>query len=205
MAAKNWTNARTRYQQLLGQYPADQLTARARDGVGRATLAIELANVRSLLDESTDTQPAYCSKPAKYGGAAPYGKGTNRALFYGNDTYTHKLPASWRTADAAHAVLVVCAGDEGYGTAVQTCPYQSGLSPYTSTDVTFHKIAIPVKVYELRTGKLVAKRKIQIDGASCPRRITYTTYDGISAPPSTRYVKASTADVRAAFQPLIKR
>ena len=209
MTADDWTNARTRYRQLLDQHPADRLTARARDGINRATQAIELANVRSLLVQDgaeDDTQPAYCSKPAKYSGAAPYGKGTNRALFFGNDTYTDKLPSSWRTTDPAHAVLVICAGDEDYGTAVQTCPYQSETSPYSPTNVTFRKIAIPVKVYELRTGKRVAKRKIQISGASCPRRISYTTYGPLdTGPPTEQYVKASTADVRAAFQPLIKR
>jgi hypothetical protein len=206
MAANDWTNARTRYQQLLDQYPGDQLTARARDGVKRATLTIELANVRSLLEGPTDTQPEYCSKPAKYSGAAPYGKGTNRALFYGNDKYTKKLPASWRTTDAAHAVLVVCAGETDYGTSVRTCPYESKISSYFPTNVTFHKIAIPVKVYELRTGKRVAKRKIQINGASCPRRIHYTTIGGIdTGPPSKQYVNPSTADVRAAFRSLIKR
>lgn len=206
LAAKSWTNARTRYQQLLDQYPGDRLTARARDGVEQATLTIELANVRGLLEGPTGTQPAYCSKPAKYSGAAPYGKGTNRALFYGNDTYTRKLPASWRTTDAAHAVLVVCAGDADYGTSVRTCPYESKFSPYFPTNVTFHKIAIPVKVYELRTGKRVAKHKIQISGASCPRRIHYTTFGTIdTGPPSKQYVKASTSDVRAAFRSLIKR
>jgi hypothetical protein len=207
MADEDWTQARTRYQQLLDLYPGNALTAKARDGVKRATLSIELANVRSLLEGPTDSQPEYCDTPAKYSGAAPYRKGrVNRALFYGNDTYTKRLPGRWRTTDAARAVLVVCADERDQGTAVQTCPYQSRTSS-RFTSVTFHKIAIPVKVYELRTGKKVADRKVQINGASCPPVIRYTTYSGLSdpGPDPDQYVKPSNADVRAAFSPLINR
>jgi hypothetical protein len=206
MADHHWKRARTRYRQLLGQYPGDDLTARARQGAERATLSIELAHVRGLLGGSTDTQPAYCSTPAKYGGAPRYREGTNRALFFGNDTYTGKLPASWRATDAAHAVLVVCAGEEDHGTTVRTCPYESKIFTDFPTDVRFHKIAIPVKVYELRTGKLVDRRTVQIGGTSCPRKLRYTTYGPTDlGPPSDVYVHASTADVRAGFRPLIER
>jgi hypothetical protein len=207
MAAKNWKQARTRYRQLLDQYPADGLAAKARKGVERATLSIELANVRSLLNGPTGIEPDYCAKPAKYSGAPPRGKGTGRALFYGNDTYREKLPGSWLTTDVTHAALVVCAGDKEHGTSVRTCPYENKLSPYFPTQVTFHKIAIPVKVYELRTGRLVTGRKVQISGASCPAKLWYTTYTGLTdiGPPSDVYVKASTADVRAAFRPLFIR
>ncbi|WPB90008.1 tetratricopeptide repeat protein [Streptomyces malaysiensis] len=205
-AAHDWKKARTRYRQLLDQYPHDDLTARARKGVRRATLTIELAHVRSLLEGPTDTQPSYCSRPAKYSGAAPYGRGTNRALFYGNDTYTRKLPSGWRTTDAKKAVLVVCADEEKEGTPVRTCPYESKISPYFPRDVTFHKIEIPVKVYELRTGKPVAHRTVEINGASCPQKLRYTTYGPTDlGPPSDQYVKASTADVRSAFEALINR
>ncbi|NUS81707.1 MAG: hypothetical protein HOY75_02875 [Streptomyces sp.] len=204
MAGKDWKKARDRYRQLLDQYPGDGLAAKARGGARRATLTIELEDVRDLLDGSTDTQPTYCSRPAKYSGAAPYGKGTNRALFYGNDTYTNKLPGAWRTTDAAHAVLVVCADEEDYGTSVRTCPYENKRFPNFPTDVTFHKIAIPVKVYELRTGKLVADRSVEISGTSCPRKLSYTTYGPTDlGPPSKVYVKASKADVRAGFRSLI--
>ncbi|MCT9084635.1 hypothetical protein, partial [Streptomyces fulvoviolaceus] len=68
-----------------------------------------------------------------------------------------------------------------------------------SSYVTFYKIAVPVKVYELRTGKLVAKRTIQIDGTSCPASI-YTTADATS-----EYVTESKSDVRSAFKPLVVR
>ncbi|WP_433179850.1 hypothetical protein [Actinoallomurus sp. CA-150999] len=204
MAAKDWTNARMRYQQLLDQFPGDERTAKAREGVTQATLKIELANVRRLLEGDTDEQPEYCSKPAKYSGAPPYGGGTNRALFYGNDHYTDKLPSSWRTTDPAHAVLVVCADDEDSGSAVETCPYRSRSSG-TVSDVTFHKIAIPVKVYELRTGRLVAKRKVQIDGESCPSTISYSDFGGIDTGPPDQDVTPSKADVRDAFSPLIIR
>jgi hypothetical protein len=208
MDDSDWEPARSRYQQLLDQYPGDDRTDEARSGVKKATQSIELANVRDLLEGPTDSKPEYCSKPAKYSAAAPYGKGTNRAMFFGNDEYTGKLPGSWRTTDAAHAVLVVCAGDEDYGTSVRTCPYtgESGTFSHFPTDVTFHKIAIPVKVYELRTGKLVASRKVQISGTSCPAHFSYTTFGPTDiGPPSDQYVKASKDDVLDGFESLIKR
>lgn len=206
MAADEWKEARARYRQLLDRYPGDERTRRAEDGVEKATLAIELANVRGLLGGPTATQPEYCDSPAKYSGADPYGKGTNRAMFYGNDYYTGKLPASWRTTDPTKAVLVVCAGDDVNGTAVRTCPYENKTFPRFPTDVTFHKIAVPVKVYELRTGKLVADRKVQIGGTSCPEILHYTTYSNIdTGPPSDHYVDASKADVRDGFRSLVKR
>ena len=207
LAARNWLQARDRYRQLLKQYPGDPHTGRAKAGLRRATLAIELANVRTLLAGSAATQPRYCSDPAKYSGAPAYRKGTNRALFYGNEDYTRQLPAGWRASDPARAVLVVCAEDTDYGTAVRTCPYESkgGLRNFP-TYVTFHQAAIRVKVYELRTGRRVADRTIQVGGSACPRRLTYTTFlNSDFGPPSQVYVKTSRARVRAAFQPLVVR
>ncbi|MBB5934000.1 hypothetical protein [Streptomyces zagrosensis] len=204
----DWPQARSRYQQLLARYPDNALSAKARKGARKATLAIELSDVRSLLlSGMRDAQPPYCTNPAKYSGAAPYRKGaTNRALFYGNDAYTNKLPGHWRTDDAAKAVLVVCVGeaeDDEKGTAVQTCSYQSDNAPYAQGDVTFHKIAIPVQVYEVRTGKRVADRTVEIGGTSCPEHFRHET-DMIGAgPPSDMLVKASKADVRTAFSPLV--
>jgi hypothetical protein len=205
MAAEDWPQARDRYQQLLDQYPGDALAATASAGVERATVAIELVNVRGLLSGPTSTQPGYCSTPARYRAATPYRRGNNRAMIYGNDDYAKRLPASWRATDAAEAVLVVCAGEETYGAAVRTCPYENKRFPEFPTYVTFHKVAIPVKVYELRTGKLVANTKVQIGGASCPRILTYTTYYSDFGPPSQVYVAASDADVRAGFRALLNR
>ncbi len=207
MDAKDWAKARTRYRQLLDQYPGDGRATEAKGGVRQATLAIELADVRDLLEGPSGTQPDYCAKPAKYSGAAPYRKGrTNRALFYGNDEYAGKLPADWRASDAAKAVLVVCLGEEDYGTSVDTCTYDSETSTGFPTDVTFHKIAIPVKAYELRTGERVLDTKVEIGGSSCPRTLSYTSYDDIDlGPPSEQYVNASKANVRAAFTSLITR
>ncbi|MFJ9885405.1 tol-pal system YbgF family protein [Streptomyces sp. NPDC091287] len=209
LADSSWEKALTHYEQLLDQYPGNGLADKARKGSRQATQSIELANVRSLLfAQEPGSQPEYCSSPAKYSGAKPIGKGTNRALFYGGDEYSDhsdKLPGSWKTDDPAVAVLVVCMGEQTFGTSVQTCPYKAETSGST-TYVAFSKIAIPVKVYELRTGKLVANRKIQIDGTSCPATITYFTRgDSDSGPPSARYVDASKSDVRAAFRPLVIR
>ncbi|MFJ8754920.1 hypothetical protein ACIREO_37270 [Streptomyces sp. NPDC102441] len=209
LADSSWEKAQTRYEQLLDQYPGDGLADRARKGSRQATQSIELADVRSLLvTQGPGSQPEYCSSPAKYSGAKPFGKGTNRALFYGGDEYSDhsdKLPGSWKTDDPTVAVLVVCMGEQTFGTSVRTCPYK-GKTSGSTTYVTFSKIAIPVKVYELRTGKLVVNRKIQIGGTSCPAVITYFTRgDSDSGPPSARYVDASKSDVRTAFRPLVIR
>ncbi|MFD0969448.1 hypothetical protein [Plantactinospora endophytica] len=210
MTGSYWALARTRYQQLLDQYPGQgqELNVRAAEGVKKAGLAIELATVRSLLDGTTSGQPRYCTQPAAYSAAAPYVKGrTNRALFYGNDEYAKKLPGTWRATDVTAAVLVVCLGQKEYGTTVRSCPYENKLFPQFPTTVAFRKIAIPMKAYELRTGKLVVTGKIQITGTSCPRILTYTRYTGLidTGPPSEVYVTASDANVRAAFRSLITR
>ncbi|MFG2555546.1 tol-pal system YbgF family protein [Streptomyces sp. NPDC048581] len=203
MADDDWEQARTHYQQLLDRYPDNDLADRARKGARQATLSIELANVRSLLADRTDGQPEYCSSPAKYSGAKPLGKGTNRALFYPDGEYaidhSEELPGSWKADGPTDAVLVVCMGDTTFGSSVETCSYYKSGSSGAVSNVTFYKIAIPVKVYELRTGKLVANRTIQINGTSCPGSI-YTSADSTS-----EYVVETKSDVRSAFRPLVVR
>ncbi|GAA4012462.1 hypothetical protein GCM10022247_38830 [Allokutzneria multivorans] len=207
MKAKNWQQARQRYQQLIDQYPGHELIAKAREGVKQATLALELANVRDLLRGSAGSQPAYCSRPAQYSGAAPYGKGTNRSLIYGNSEYADKLPGEWKAGDVADAVLVVCAGTTEFGAAMRTCPYESKLSPRFPVQVTFHKIAIPVKAYELRTGKLVTDTKIEIDGSTCPKVLTYSRPRLLAdiGPPSQVHVITTDDKVHAAFGSFINQ
>ncbi|MFL5994430.1 MAG: tetratricopeptide repeat protein [Streptomyces sp.] len=204
LADDNWDQARMYYDRLLDRYPGSDLADRARKGTRKATLSLELAKVRSLLSGGTGTQPEYCARPAKYSGAEPLGKGTNRALFYASDAYglasgyPKRLPGSWKAGDAADAVLVVCMSGETFGPSVETCPYRSestGAVGYVS----FHKIAIRAKVYELRTGRLVADREIQVSGTSCPATI-YTAKNTVSM-----YVDPSTSDVRSAFRPLVVR
>ncbi|WP_107049924.1 tetratricopeptide repeat protein [Streptomyces bicolor] len=206
MANDSWEPARTHYEQLLDRYPDHELADRARKGARKATLSIELANVRNLLSAEADTQPEYCTHPAKYSGAKPVGKGTNRALFYAADGYSiaadypKRFPGSWKAGDAADATLVVCMGEERFGPSVETCPYESRSSG-TLSYVSFHKIEIPVKVYELRTGKVVADRTLQIGGTSCPS-VVYAE-EGTS--PGPMFVKASKSAVSAAFRPLVVR
>ncbi|WIX82640.1 hypothetical protein QRX50_18610 [Amycolatopsis carbonis] len=203
LATGDWQNARTRYQQALDQYPHSAVAARATEGNQKAKVAGELANVRSLL--SNTSAPEYCTKPAPYSAAPPYGKGTNHAIFSGNDDFTNRLPAGWRVTDPTKAVLIVCAGDDTNGTAVRTCQYEGTFKGFPD-DVTFHKIAIPLKAYELRTGKLVADTKVEIGGTSCPPSVSYTSYGYTDlGPPSDMPVDASDADVRAAFASLITR
>jgi len=102
---------------------------------------------------------------------------------------------------------VICAGAEKDGAAVQSCPYENKRFPDFPTTVTFHKIAIPVRAYELRTGKLVVNTTVQIGGASCPDHLRYSDSVELAdiGPPSHVYVNASAADVRAAFQPVFVR
>ncbi|MGB3441751.1 MAG: hypothetical protein WBA97_23645 [Actinophytocola sp.] len=203
----DWQSARRDYQQFLDQYPDHDLAPKAQTGLTVATQAIELANVRTLLTPAAGSVPAYCDKPAPYSGAKPYvPNAPNRALVYGNDAHTGKIPPGWRATDAADAVIVVCAGETAYGTPVQTCPYESksGLSPFGYTDVTFHRIAIPLRVFEVRTGKLVAQFNLEIGGASCPAVLEYTSYGYTDlGPPSQVYVAASVTDVQGAFRPLL--
>jgi hypothetical protein len=206
MAHNSWELARDRYDELLQWYSRSGLADRARKGTKKAALNIELTQVSRLLTAETGEQPAYCSSPAKYSGAKPIGKGTNPALFFGHDKYSiatdypKKFPSSWKAADASDAVLVVCMGEVTYGPSTQTCPYQAKSSGAVS-NVTFHKIEVPVKVYELRTGKLVTSRKLQIGGTSCPS----TVYAEEGSDPGPMYVRASASDVRAAFRPLVVR
>ncbi len=63
--------------------------------------------------------------------------------------------------------------------------------------MTFYRVALPVRVYELRTGRFVTDTRLEISGASCPdpyRNLGYDTKD---------YVTPSNSQVQAAFRPLI--
>lgn len=198
MDDESWDQAKSRFQQLVDQYPNDERVGRAKDGA-------ELANVSGLLEGPADDRPAYCSSPAKYGNAPKYGTGINRAMFFGNTAYTDRLPKSWEASDPAHATLVVCAGDDKRGATVQTCTYQSDKTGRLYS-VSFHQIAIPVKAYELRTGKLVADRTIDIGGRSCPAHLETTYYGSVDpGPDPDQYVRESDSDVRDAFRSLIIR
>jgi hypothetical protein len=203
-ATNEWETARTYYQQLLDQYPGHELTTRAQAGVTKATQAIELANVRDLLQQPSDAGlPAYCSRPAAYSAAAPYGPGTNRAVFVGDGEFPGRLPAEWRAGDAAEAVLVVCVGEQEHGAPVRTCHYtrEGGGG---SGNVTFHDIAVPVQAYELRTGNLVFDARVEIGGASCPQ--SFFSFGAVgSGPPPQWPVEPSDGNVRDAFAPLITR
>jgi hypothetical protein len=201
MAAHDWSPARILYQQLLDEYPDHELAPTARQNVRKATLEIELATVRPKLGPNATAQPAYCTSPSPYSGAAPYRPGRpNRALLYGSPPNTGKIPAGWLASDVTNAVVVICAGESEYGGAVDTCLYDSTTDPGVSGWVTFRKIAIPLRVFEVRTGRLVASFTVEIGGASCP---TFLSWYGSVTPPSSEYVAASPADVQAAFRPLL--
>lgn len=191
-----WDPAIQSYQKLLDRYPGHELSARAQDGITQATQGKELANVRNLLSSQQ-----YCSGPAKYSGAAPYGPGVNHTVFVGNDDYSNRLPADWRVDDPQNAVLVVCLADTEFGTPVDTCPYidDAGITG----DTTFHKVAIPAKAYELRTGNLVFDGRIEFGAGSCPSSFTAFSSFPDSGPPPDRYLDVTDDDVRAGFAPVI--
>lgn len=200
MASQTWEEARDRYQQLLDDYPEHELAPKATEGVTLATQAIELANVRSLLQTTTpDTQPAYCDSPAPYSAAPAYAHpGPTPAIMFGNDVHTGKLP--WGVTDVANAVVVICAGETQHGKPQETCPYESSFAVGGAQYVTFFRIGIPVRMYEVRTGKLLADTVVEIGGASCPNILEYSTYISDLGPPSETYVAATDADVQNGFR-----
>jgi hypothetical protein len=193
MATLDWTGARTLYQQLLDRYPNHELAARATEGITRATQEIELANVRGLLQSS-----AYCDRPAPYSGAAPYGPGPNRAVVVGAAEYVDRLPVEWKAGDAAEAVAVVCAGATEFGAPVETCRYRGEEPPFAISAVTYRKILVPVRVYELRTARLVVETRVEMGGASCPD-LVFGSPTGL---PPDMHVSPSDGDVHAGFRPL---
>ncbi|QCD57120.1 hypothetical protein [Streptomyces hawaiiensis] len=205
MTEDAWHQARTHYRRLLGTYPDDARTGEARDGVRKATLALELDQVRGLVEDASDAGSGYCDKPAKYGGAPPFRKGSGRALFLGDTEYTGRLPGSWRTGDPAKASLVVCADEAENGASVETCAYENDRSEYLPHQVTFYKVKIPLKVYELRTGKRLDPRSVQIGGTSCPSILHYESYGTYDLGPGDQFVSTSKSGVRDAFRPVVGR
>jgi hypothetical protein len=198
LASGDWQNARKSYQQLLDKYPADSRAAKARAGIRRANAKITearlrreqqaaLANLRNRLNAPGSGLPAYCSAPLAYA-AAPSG-GPNRALIVGDTEYAYKLPTGWVTGDVANATRVLCVGERQLGASVETCAYLGG------GNVTFHRVALPVRVYEVRTGRLVTDTRVEISGTSCPSFIYGSD--------TTRYVSPSDSQVQDAFRPLI--
>lgn len=205
MAEEDWQQARARYQYLLDEYPDDARTDKARSGVAKADRALELDRVRRLLSGTTGVDSGYCARPVKYSGAPPYRKGLNQALFLGDAEYTDKLPAGWRTPDPTEAALVVCADTAEHGTSVETCSYENDRSEYLPHEVTFYKIKIPLKVYELRTGKRIDPREVQISGGSCPGVLHYKSYGTYDLGPGDQFVSTAESDVRDAFRPVLSR
>jgi hypothetical protein len=87
---------------------------------------------------------------------------------------------------------------------VETCPYENSFSPFGYTDVTFKTIIIPVRVFELKTGRVVTDARVEIRGASCPAWLEYHSPTGMDlGPPSETYVNPSDPEVHAGFNGLI--
>ncbi|WP_406729024.1 hypothetical protein WJ438_36785 [Streptomyces sp. GD-15H] len=86
-----------------------------------------------------------------------------------------------------------CGGQQGFGSAVRTCPYRSGTSVQIA-HVTFRKVSLPVKVYALWTGKHVADRTAQTSGSTCS-----SLFSTSGVIPPDKYVTPSKSDIRNAF------
>ena len=206
-AKASWTQARATYVRLIDRYPKAKQTVRAQAGVHKADQAILQAKIKAELDRVRGlvTSGEYCAKPAKFSLAPRLRSGVNRTVFAGTDTYTEKLPSQWKGTTADNSAMVICSSDETQGSAVRTCPYTSIIGSSGTHYVTFHKIAVPVKVYELRTGRLLQKTTVQISGSVCPSTISYTTYNGVGAPDPDQYVRETAATIQAAYRPLVVR
>ncbi|MFI5856775.1 hypothetical protein [Streptomyces parvulus] len=198
LADGQWVHAQDMYQRLLDEHPGDDRAAGARDGIRKAGLAIQLNHVRSLVTEADSMTTGYCRDPAKYSAAPAHRKGSSRALFVGETEYTKRLPEAWKAGDAAGAALVVCADEPEAGDVVETCRYRDHRGGIGS--VRFNRLAVRVKAYALRTGKLVADRTVQMGGTSCPGILRY-----FEALPSRQAVTPSDADVREAFASVVGR
>ncbi|MEU5696488.1 hypothetical protein [Actinosynnema sp. NPDC020468] len=204
MARESFTEARQRYQELLDVYPKHELAPKAAEGVQKAVWAIELANVRSLLGSPSGTS-RYCATPAPYSAAAPYGaQNPNRAWISGTNKHTDRLPGDWKVDDVAKATVVLCAEAPRDGSVKETCNYLFNGVFSGSKDVSFHRVAIPVRLYELKTGRLITTTTVEIDGESCPAVVKYTTRSVLdTGPASDMTVTPSDADITTAFNSLI--
>ncbi|MFC8567020.1 tol-pal system YbgF family protein [Streptomyces sp. NPDC057245] len=197
LADNRWADAQDRYQRLLDDHPGDARADDAREGVRKAGLAIELNRVENLVTAADSMGSGYCGKPAKYSAAPAYRKGKSGVVFAGDTEYTDKLPEKWLAGTAA-AALVVCTGEAKSGDAIETCQYRGHDGRIGS--VRFNKLAVRVKAYALRTGKLVTDRTVQMNGESCPGVLRY-----FGELPSQMAATPSDADVRDAFGPVIGR
>lgn len=195
MSARDYETARQNYQQLVQHYPDDSRVPKAKAGIRKATLAIQLGTLRSSVSDGS-----YCSQPAAYPLAPTYHKGANRVMFLGQSGYANRLPSGWHTTDPAHAGMIACLGTITNGPVVDTCTYRNSHSGIYGS-VAFHKIAIPVRGYSVRTGKLVVRTTIYIGGASCPE----VFFDYGEFPPSDKFVDPSDENVRAGFRFLVYR
>ncbi|MDT0347281.1 hypothetical protein [Streptomyces litchfieldiae] len=99
-------------------------------------------------------------------------------------------------------MLVICVGDQEYGSVVETCPYESDTSASGYENVTFHTTKLSLRVYEVRTGRRLDTSTVEV-GGHCPHILTYEYYGVDPGPPSDDYAFASTSDIRDAYRPLI--
>ncbi|MFK4221389.1 hypothetical protein [Streptomyces sp. NPDC020880] len=89
--------------------------------------------------------------------------------------------------------------------AVRSGYYENNTSDHFPRRVTFHKVKIPLKVYELRTGKRVDQRSVQISGTSCPAVLRHEYDDTYDDGPGDQYISTDGSGIRDALRPVVTR
>jgi len=189
------------YERLVKRYPASPLVAKAKTALAAIDRQKEQEKVTGLIGLPTSDPEAYCNAPVGFSQAAPYGRGVNRAVVVGGDDRTAMLPEAWQ-ANVAQARLVLCIGSPSRGEIARTCRYNAVWTLGKTINLSFHKLAYPVKGYELRTGRLVIDAKVQVSGSVCPDPFRYRG-KAFEEPPKHTPVVPTKASVAAAFRPLI--
>lgn len=187
------------YKQFLAEFPDHRQAGDAADELYKVESTIERLNVEDLLDSEE-----YCDAPAPWRGAEKYkGNGPHEMWTFGLSADEHEFPNSWTSEGVKDTVLVVCVDGPERGSFQQSCLYDSPLSPYGVSAVSFYASKFKIKAYELRTGKRVAKYSKEI-GDPCPSVITYEIYGGIdTGPPDKVESDYSSKDVRSMFRGLM--
>lgn len=158
----DFTGATDRYQEVLARFPGTPQAEQARQGLVAAAAGKQDVDTRQRLDR-------YCDAPFPYPPAPTVAPGINRATFF-RDSYAPDSFADWEIDDITRAALVVCLDGQQRGSAARTCSYLSGAG---TTSVTFYRVAFPVRVYELRTGRTLLDSRPEVGDPTCPDELTY--------------------------------
>ena len=192
--ANELTASRNTYEAFLHDYRDDRRAGAASDELYDVVTAIQRKQVRKLLNADR-----YCANPAPYRGAAPYRRnGGNPMRVFGINPVAHAFPRPWRASSLEDMVLVACVDGPKDGSYQDTCTYESDIGPFGS-DVDFYASRFEVKLYEVRTGRLVAAIWDEF-GEPCPPKILVKSYTSIFVPPDTKRSSFTSAELRGMFE-----